>query len=100
LLITAHELAKSRRKAWHPCLHFGSVFFALSSYFAVILNPGRPGLLENIFTRGDGENCLQGKEHQNLLRTDHPPGNNDLFVQIAMTAITTFPEPLPKQGLR
>jgi hypothetical protein len=40
------------------------------------------GILEgqNMLTRRDGENCPQGKEHQGLLRTDHPPGNSDLYI--------------------
>jgi hypothetical protein len=42
-------------------------------------NPGRTGLINNIFSRKDG-NYLQGKKQQDLHRTDHLLGNNDLLI--------------------
>jgi hypothetical protein len=41
-------------------------------------NAGRTGLINNIFTRKDGE---QEKEQQSLLRTYHLPGNSDVLIQ-------------------
>jgi hypothetical protein len=57
-------------------------------------NPGRTGLIYNIFTRRDGENGSQRREEQSLLRTGHLPGNNEVA---AMTEIMTALEPLLSQ---
>jgi hypothetical protein len=65
LLTWAHKLTKSRRKPWHSCLHFVSVFAdTLQSPWV----PERTGLIDNMFTRRDGENCPK-REHRCLLRT-------------------------------
>jgi hypothetical protein len=37
-------------------------------------------LINDIFIRRDGGNHPQGKEQWSLLRTDHPPGNDDLLI--------------------
>jgi hypothetical protein len=67
------RVIESRVKAWHPCLHFVSMFFSLS--LPPLQSPWSPGR-----ARMTDIHLHNGKEQQSLCRTDHPPGNRGFLI--------------------
>jgi hypothetical protein len=95
---------EKQEKAWHPCLHFASVFVqaVLADLLQPPWNPGRTGLMITSL-QGGWRKPPQGTAEP---PQDRPlPGNDDLLTPArlcppVMTAMTISPDPFPKPGLR